>query len=163
MFNDIGSTAANPLLSNFTPEVLTTVFQQSNLNQLDKDEYEETEQKADYFASNFDSDSWENNDEESMEDIDDNTPFQQCQMKMMAVTKFQILLNDLCVKHKASLLLYDEICQLFQQCISSPNFDRLAKIKSRRSLLTSTQKTLNFKALRPILLLVLLNYTITHL
>jgi hypothetical protein len=68
----------------------------------------------------------------------------------MAVTKFQILLNDLLIKHKASLLLYDEICQLFEQYISSPNFDRFAKFKSRRSLLTSSQKTLNSKALRPI-------------
>ncbi len=31
-FNDIGSTAANPLMSNFTPEVETAVLQQSNLN-----------------------------------------------------------------------------------------------------------------------------------
>ncbi len=69
---------------------------------------------------------------------------------MIAVTKFQILLNDLLVKHKASLLLYDEICQLFGQYISSPNFDRFAKFKSRRSLLTSTQKTLNSKTLQPI-------------
>jgi hypothetical protein len=68
----------------------------------------------------------------------------------MAVTKLQILLNDLLIKHKASLLLYDEICQLFEQLISSPNFDRFAKFKSRRSLLTSTQKTLNSMALRPI-------------
>jgi hypothetical protein len=68
----------------------------------------------------------------------------------MAVTKFQILLNDLLLKHKASLLLYDEICQLFKQYISSPNFDRFAKFKSRRSLLTSTQKKLDSKALRPI-------------
>ncbi len=68
----------------------------------------------------------------------------------MAVTNFQILLNDLIIKHKASLLLYDEICHLFEQYISSPNFDRFATFKSRRSLLTSTQKTFKPKALRPI-------------
>ena len=68
----------------------------------------------------------------------------------MAVTKFQVLLNDLLIKHKASLLLYDEICHLFKEYISSPNFDRFAKFKSRRSLLTSTHKTLNSKALQPI-------------
>jgi hypothetical protein len=68
----------------------------------------------------------------------------------MAVEKFQILLSDLLIKHKASLLLYDEIYQLFKQFITSPNSDRFAKFKSRRSLLTSTQKTLNSKALRPI-------------
>jgi hypothetical protein len=71
-------------------------------------------------------------------------------MRMMTVTKFQILLNDLLIKHKASLLLYDEICQLFQQYISSPNFDRSSKFKSRRSLLTSTQNTFDSKALQPI-------------
>jgi hypothetical protein len=54
------------------------------------------------------------------------------------------------MKHKASLLLYDETCQLFKQYISSPYFVRIAKFKSRRSLLASTQKTLNSKALQPI-------------
>jgi hypothetical protein len=75
MFNDIGSTAANPLLSILTPEVLTAVFQQSCLNQSDKDDYKETEQKDDYFTSNFDSDSWENNDEELKEEMNDNPSF----------------------------------------------------------------------------------------
>jgi hypothetical protein len=68
----------------------------------------------------------------------------------MAVTKFQVLLNYLLIKHKASLLLYDEICHLFNEYISSPNFDRFAKFKSRKSLLTSTQKTFNSKTLQPI-------------
>jgi hypothetical protein len=68
----------------------------------------------------------------------------------MAVTKFQIILNDLLIKHKAGILLHDEICHLFEQYISSPNFDRFAKFKSRRSLLTFTQKTRNSKALGPI-------------
>jgi hypothetical protein len=68
----------------------------------------------------------------------------------MAVTKFQILLNDLLIKHKVSILLYDEICHLFKQYISFYNFDRFAKFKSRRLLLNSTQKTHNSKALRPI-------------
>jgi hypothetical protein len=67
----------------------------------------------------------------------------------MAVIKFQFLLNDLLIKHKASLLLYDKICHLFKQYISSPNFDTFAKFKSRRSLLTSTQKTFNSNALLP--------------
>jgi hypothetical protein len=67
----------------------------------------------------------------------------------MAVTDFQVLLNDHQIKHKASLLLYDEICHLFKDYIFSPNFDRFAKFKSRSSLLTSTQKTFNSKALLP--------------
>jgi hypothetical protein len=48
------------------------VFQQSNLNQSEEDDYKEIEQKDDYFASNFDSDSWENNDEELKEDMVEN-------------------------------------------------------------------------------------------
>jgi hypothetical protein len=68
----------------------------------------------------------------------------------MAVTKDQVFLNDLLMKHKACLPLYDEICHLFKQYISSPNFGRFAKVKSRRSLLTSTQNTFNSKALQPI-------------
>jgi hypothetical protein len=72
-FNDIGSSAANPLLFNFTPGVETNVLKQSNLNQSYKDEYEDIEQIEDFVASTFDSDSWINNDEELKEDMDDNT------------------------------------------------------------------------------------------
>jgi hypothetical protein len=73
MLNDIGISAANPLLSNFTPGVETTVFQQSNLTQLNKGEYEDIEQIEDFVASTFDSDSWVNNNEELKDDMDDNT------------------------------------------------------------------------------------------
>ncbi len=68
----------------------------------------------------------------------------------MAVTKFQILLNDLLIKHKASLLLYDEICHCLNSISPILIFDRFDKIKRRRSLLTFAQKTLNSKALQPI-------------
>jgi hypothetical protein len=49
------------------------VFQQSNLTQSYKDEYEDIQQIEDVVASTFDSDSWVNNDEELYEDMDDNT------------------------------------------------------------------------------------------
>jgi len=32
--------------------------------------------------------------------------------KKMAVTKFQVMLNDILLEHKASLLLYNEIIEL---------------------------------------------------
>ena len=70
--------------------------------------------------------------------------------KTMAVTKFQVLLNDILLKHKASLLLYDEIIHLVSSYISSPSFSRLDKFKSRRSLLQSTEKSLNTTCLRPV-------------
>ncbi len=62
--NDISIPAAYPLLSNFTPGVETNVFQQSNLTQSYKDEYEDIQQIEDCVASTFDSDSWVNNNEE---------------------------------------------------------------------------------------------------
>jgi hypothetical protein len=71
--NDLGTSGANPLPSNFTPGVETKVFQQSNLTQSYKDEYEDIQQIEDFFASTFDSDSWVNNNEELKQDMDDNT------------------------------------------------------------------------------------------
>jgi hypothetical protein len=73
MLNGLGISAANPLLSNFTPGVETNVFQQSNLTQSYKDEYDDIQQREDFADSSFDSDSWVNNAEESNEDMDDNT------------------------------------------------------------------------------------------
>jgi hypothetical protein len=86
--NDIGISAANPLLSNFTLGVETNVFQQYKLTQSNKDKYKDIEQIDDFVASTFDSDSWVNNDEEFKEDMDDNTLFLQSQIRLMAVTKF---------------------------------------------------------------------------
>jgi hypothetical protein len=150
MLKDSGISAPNPLLSNFTPRVETNVFNQLNKTQSYDYEYDDYKQIDGYVDSNFYSDSRVNNDEELKEDMDDNTSSVCPKIRLMAVTKLQVLLNDLLIKHKASLLLYDEICHLFEKYISSPTFDRFAKFKSRRSLLTSTQKTFNSKALRPI-------------
>jgi hypothetical protein len=71
--NNLGISAANPLLSNFTARVGTNLFQQSNLTQSYKDEYEDIQQIEDFVASTFDSDSWINNDDELKDDMDDNT------------------------------------------------------------------------------------------
>jgi hypothetical protein len=53
--------------------VETNVFQQSNLTQSYKDEYEDIQQIEGFVASTFDSDSWVNNNEELKEDMNDNT------------------------------------------------------------------------------------------
>ena len=70
--------------------------------------------------------------------------------KTKALTKFEIMLNDLLLRHKASLLLYDEIVALVSTYLSSPDFNRYDKIKSRKTLLASTQKSLNTSGLQPI-------------
>jgi hypothetical protein len=71
MLNDLGVSAANPLLSNFTPGVETIVFQQSNLTQLYKDEYYDIQQIDNFVDSTFDLYSWVNNNEELKENMDD--------------------------------------------------------------------------------------------
>ncbi len=71
--NDFGISVANPLLSNFTPAVQSNVFQQCNLTQLYDDDYCAFQQIEGSADSNVDSDSWVNNDEESKNDMDDNT------------------------------------------------------------------------------------------
>ncbi len=45
--------------------------------------------------------------------IDKNTFHPSLQGRTMAVTKLQLMLNDLLLKHNASLLLFDEISDLF--------------------------------------------------
>jgi hypothetical protein len=61
MLNGLDITGANPLLSNFTPEVETNVFQQSILTQSYEDEYKVFQQIEGFVDSTFDSDSWVSN------------------------------------------------------------------------------------------------------
>ncbi len=70
--NNLGISAANPLLPNFTPGVETNVFQQSNLTQSYEYEYDDFQQIEGFVDSTFDSDSLVNKDEELKEDMDDN-------------------------------------------------------------------------------------------
>jgi hypothetical protein len=72
MLKDLGISAVNPLLSNFTPGFETNVFQQSNLTQLHEDEYDNFQQIKGFVDSTFDLDSLVNNNEELKEDMDDN-------------------------------------------------------------------------------------------
>ena len=90
----------------------------------------------------------DNYDDTYNDDID--SSFRPLHRRTMAVTKFQVMLNDLLLKHKASLLLFDEIIDLVSSYISLPNFNRLDKFKSRKSLLQSTQKSHNTSCLRPL-------------
>ena len=49
--------------------------------------------------------------------------FRPLRRRTMVITKCHVMLNDLLLKHKASLLLYDEIIDLFSSYILSPNFN----------------------------------------
>jgi hypothetical protein len=52
-----------------------------------------------------------------------------------AITKIQIRLNNLINRHKAPLQLYNNIIHLFNDYMSSPNFSKYAKLKTRRSFI----------------------------
>ena len=66
-----------------------------------------------------------------------------------SVHKFQVMLLGIIYKHKASLKIYDDICQLFTDYSSSSDFDPHARLQSRKSFLRSIEETHCTQGLRP--------------
>ena len=73
------------------------------------------------------------------------TQGQQC----TAASKLQIKLNNLINKHKAPIKLYDDIVDVFNEYIMSENFDKFARLKSRKLFIKSNEVTYNVRHLRP--------------
>ena len=63
------------------------------------------------------------------------------------MSKVQIKLNNFINNHKASLKLHDDIVNLFNEYIASPNFDLNKKLKSRKSFIQLMESSTH---LRPI-------------
>ena len=59
------------------------------------------------------------------------------------------MLLDIVYKHKASLKMYDDLCQLVNDYSSSSDFDRHARLQSRKSFLRSIEETHCTQGLRP--------------
>ena len=59
------------------------------------------------------------------------------------------MLLDIIYKHKASLRMYDDVCQLVNNYTSSSDFDRHARLQSRKSFLHSIEDTNCTIGLRP--------------
>jgi len=75
-----------------------------------------------------------------------------------ALSKLQIRLNDVINRHKAPLLLYDEIVHLINGYISSDNFSKYGKLKTRQSFIRHMEMTHpSVTALRPVNKQVTLN------
>ncbi len=53
-------------------------------------------------------------------------------LQNMAFNRFQIMLYNLINKHKASLQMYDKICNLVNEYTSSPNFNCHSKLQSKK-------------------------------
>jgi hypothetical protein len=58
-----------------------------------------------------------------------------------AVSKVKIKLNNLINNHKASLKLHNDIVDLFNEYIASPNFDLNATLKSRKTFIRSMESS----------------------
>ena len=67
-----------------------------------------------------------------------------------AMSKLQVQLNDLINRHKAPIQLHDDIVHLFNDYISSDNFSKYGKLKTRKSFIKQLESTHpGVKALRP--------------
>ena len=60
-----------------------------------------------------------------------------------AITKFQVKLNDIINNHKASVKMHDDLVNIFNEYILSPNFDKYAKLKSQKSFIHAMETELN--------------------
>jgi hypothetical protein len=69
--------------------------------------------------------------------------------KSTAASMVQIKLNNLINSHKAPIKLYDDIVDLFNEYICSKNFDKFAKLKSRKSFIKTNESAYNVTHLRP--------------
>jgi hypothetical protein len=66
-----------------------------------------------------------------------------------AASKLQIKLNNLINKNKVPLRLYDDIVYLFNEYISSDNFNKYARLKSRKAFIKAYESSYNVTHLQP--------------
>ena len=70
------------------------------------------------------------------------------QQESTEASKLQIKLNHLINNHKAPLKLYNDIVNLFNEYMPSNNFNRYARLKSRKSFIKAYESTYNVTHLR---------------
>jgi hypothetical protein len=66
-----------------------------------------------------------------------------------ATNWFQVMLHDLVMRHKASLQMFDDICNLVNDYTSSPDFFVMLKLESQKSFLCSIEEIYCTHRLRP--------------
>jgi hypothetical protein len=82
--------------------------------------------------------------------LEDNSMYNKSEKKYSSMTKFQVGLSDIVNKHKASLQMYDDVCNLVNEYTSSPYFDRYAKLQSRKYFLKHIEESHGTHWMRPI-------------
>ena len=125
----------NPLLS------LTTNAQSPNIDyncNLYDDQYADNDYADDQSSVNYDSYISHTNDIFDTDNINDNNfqePFMSLNKPSLQQTNasnwFQIMLHDLMMKHRASLQIFDDICNLVNEYTASPDFSVMTKLPSR--------------------------------
>jgi hypothetical protein len=124
----------NPFLS------LTTNAQSPNIAyncNLYNDQYADDDYADDQSSVNYDSNISHTNDIVDTDDINDNNfqePFislnKPSPQQTNASNQFQIMIHDLVMKHKASLQIFDDICNLVNEYTASPDFSVMTKLPS---------------------------------
>jgi hypothetical protein len=66
-----------------------------------------------------------------------------------ASNRFQIMLHDLVMKHRASLQIFDDICNLVNEYTATPNFSVMTKLPSQKSFSRSIEETNRTHGPRP--------------
>jgi hypothetical protein len=145
-----GIRSKKSLLSLFTDTQSPNINYNCNL-------YDDQYADDDYASSvNYDSYISHNNDIIDTDDIKDNNfqePFMSLNKPFSQQTNasnwFQIMLHDLVMKHRASLQIFNEICNLVNEYTASPDFSEITKLPSRKSFLRSIKETYCTHGLRP--------------
>jgi hypothetical protein len=66
-----------------------------------------------------------------------------------AITKLQVMLNEVSNNYKASFKMHDDIVHLFDKFISCPFFDKFSTLKTRKAFIQSMEKSFHVTHLRP--------------
>jgi hypothetical protein len=127
----------------------------TDLHSSSKDAYNQEDYSGDCFSNPDRSTESTNSATLGSDSSDDNlescsTLFLEKNVQTMAVTKLQIQLNDLINRNKVSLGMYNDICQLFNDYISSVDFDQFAKLIAWTPFIRSLEYMYNTHALKPI-------------
>jgi hypothetical protein len=85
-----------------------------------------------------------NHTQDEEEIVHDNSP-----QRFNARNRFQVMLHDLIMKHKASLQMFDNICNLVNEFTSSPEFLVNTKLQYQKSFVHSIEGSYHTWLLRP--------------
>ena len=145
----------NPLKSSYDPHTTTNISvpcindDNTLLFEVETNEIDGIDNDISSQLSTDDSDSDTDSPYDSYDnDYDEDSCNPQAQLST-AISKVQIKLNNLINNHKASLKLHDDIVDLFNEYIASPNFDLNATLKSRKSFIRSMESSYGVTKLRP--------------